>query len=265
MNEIEIDLNKSIEENASDYFERAKRLKKKIDGAKIAVENFKKKLKTFEESIEKEKTEKKEMIESKINAKERWYDKYRWFISSEGFLVIGGRDATTNEIIIKKHTSQNDIVLHTDMKGSPFCVIKKNIDEKEPTIETLQEAADFTVSFSKAWKQGITSLEVFYVNPEQVTKEPRAGEYLPKGAFMIKGKVNYLNGKLNLAIGMLPDKKLMIGPYEAVSKNCSSEIIRIFPGKEKTSKIAKLIQKKFNYNNLDEIIRLLPAGGLSLK
>ncbi|MDI3473696.1 MAG: hypothetical protein PWR30_19 [Candidatus Woesearchaeota archaeon] len=265
MNEIEIDLNKSIEENASDYFERAKKLKRKIDGAKLAVENFRKKLKTFEESIEKEKAKKKESIERKEEVKKRWYDKYHWFVSSEGFLVIGGRDATTNEIIIKKHTSEKDIVLHTDMKGSPFCVIKVDNEEKKPTIKTLQEAADFTVSFSKAWKQGINSLEVFYVKPEQVTKEPRAGEYLTKGAFVIKGKVNYLNGKLNLSIGMLPDKRLMIGPYEAVSKNCSSEIIRIFPGKEKSSKIAKQIQKKFNYNDLDEIIRLLPAGGISLK
>ena len=52
--------------------------------------------------------------------KREWYEKFHWFFSSEGFLCVGGKDATSNEVIIKKHLEKNDLVLHTDMAGSPL-------------------------------------------------------------------------------------------------------------------------------------------------
>ncbi len=256
---IELDLDKSIEENAEVYFEEAKKMKKKSEGAKKAIENFKKKL---EELEKKDKAFKEKNSYSRKERKRKWYEKYHWFISSEDFLVIAGRDSTTNEILIKKHTEKDDVVLHTDMSGSPFTVVKA--EGKKPSEKTLQEAADFTVSFSNAWKKGIASLEVFYVSPDQVTKEPSSGEYLPKGAFVIRGKVEYLLGRLNLAIGLLQDGQAMIGPLSAVEKHCKSAI-KVFPGKSKTSEVAKKIQAKFKYDDLDEIIRLLPSGGVDLK
>jgi predicted ribosome quality control (RQC) complex YloA/Tae2 family protein len=256
---IELDLDKSIEENAEAYFEEAKKMKKKKEGAKKAIENFKRKL---EELEKKEEAFKARNSSPKKERKRKWYEKYHWFFSSEGFLVIAGRDSTTNEILIKKHTEKDDIVLHTDMSGSPFTVIKT--EGKKPSEQTLQEAADFTVSFSNAWKKGLASIEVFHVSPEQVTKEPNSGEYLPKGAFVIRGKVNYLLGRINLAIGLLKDGRAMIAPLSAVEKNCKS-VIKIFPGKSKTSEVAKKIQAKLKYDDLDEIIRLLPSGGVDLK
>ncbi len=42
--EINLDIRKSIEENAGAYFEKAKKAKKKIIGARKAVEMYKKKL-----------------------------------------------------------------------------------------------------------------------------------------------------------------------------------------------------------------------------
>ena len=42
----------------------------------------------------------------KKNRKQEWYEKFHWFFSSEDFLCIGGKDATSNEIIIKKHTEK---------------------------------------------------------------------------------------------------------------------------------------------------------------
>ncbi|MBU0666161.1 MAG: DUF814 domain-containing protein [Nanoarchaeota archaeon] len=208
---------------------------------------------------QKEKTEEKEITIKKIRKKE-WYEKFRWFVSSEGLLVIGGRDATTNEIVIKKHADKNDVVFHTDMAGSPFVVIKS--DEKKISQSTMQEASDFTACYSRAWREGLTTLDVFYVKPEQVSKEAKAGEYMTKGSFMITGKTNYLPPKMNLAVGVY-EEKIMAGPVSAIKKHCK-ECVEIMQGDKKTSDVAKKIKKKIG-GDLDEVIRVLPAGGCDVK
>jgi predicted ribosome quality control (RQC) complex YloA/Tae2 family protein len=256
MTRVTLDLAKSIEENASQYYEKAKKLKKKLEGTKGALEKLNKQL----NEIMRKSIVKREEKPSKAERKKEWYEKFRWFISSEGFLVIGGRDATSNEIVIKKHTDKNDVVFHTDMAGSPFFVVKT--EGKKPGEKTLLEAADATCSYGKAWKLGMTTTSVFYVKPEQVSKKTKAGEYMGKGAFMIYGKVNYIENKINLAVG-IKDGFIMGGPLEAVKKNCE-EYVEVEPGKEKTSAVAKRIQKKIG-GDLDEIIRVLPAGGCKVK
>lgn len=255
MKRITLDLTKSIEENASMYYEKAKKLKKKLEGTKEALEKLNKQLKEMEE---------KRIIQgkeqpSKTERKKEWYEKFRWFISSEGFLVIGGRDATSNEIVIKKHTDKNDVVFHTDMAGSPFFVVKT--EGKKPGEKTLQEAADATCTYSRAWKLGMATTSVFYVKPEQVSKKTKAGEYMGKGAFMIYGKANYKENKINLAVG-IKDGVVMGGPLEAVKENCEKHV-EVQPGREKTSAVAKKIQKKIG-GELDEIVRVLPAGGCGI-
>src|SRR3989338_7331248 len=141
MTTIEISLGKGVEENASEYFEKAKKMRKKIEGAKNALARYKEKL----ETLEKKKAKEKEQFDSIVTgaAKKEWYEKFRWFFSSEGYLVIGGRDATTNEILIKKHTVDNDVVFHTDMAGSPFFIIKT--EGKQPGEQTIREVANATV------------------------------------------------------------------------------------------------------------------------
>jgi len=252
MADITIYLNKSIEENAGLCYEKAKKARKKIEGAKKALEESLKKL----EKLEKEKKiEEQKAIKKEVPKEKKWYEKFHWFISSEGFLVIGGRDATSNEIIIKKHTENNDGVLHTDMAGSPFFVIKS--ENRDIGEKTIKEAADAVVSYSKAWKLGMTTTPVFYVKPEQVSKKAKSGEYLTKGAFMIYGKTEYIENKINLAVG-IKEGEIMAGPVDAISKNCE-KFVEVIPGREKTSQVAKKIQHKIG-GDLDDIIRALPAG-----
>lgn len=256
-----LDLKKSIEENASDYFEKAKKMKKKIKGAEEALQQSIRKLKGLE--AKKEKLAEEEKDNKVPERKKEWYEKFRWFKSSDGFLVIGGRDATSNEIVIKKHTDADDLVLHTDMAGSPFFVIKS--DSKKIPDSTIEEAADATCTFSKVWKLGLQSTDVFYVNPDQVSKKTRAGEYMGKGAFMIYGKTNYMDNKINLAIGVTKDKAIMSGPLEAIKKHCEKYII-LKQGNEKVSSIAKKINYKLDKNlELDDIIRALPTGNFKIQ
>lgn len=253
---ITLDMDRTIEENASQYFERSKRFRKKREGALIALENAKNKL----EKLEKKQAAVEERKAAPPARKKEWYEKFRWFMSSEGFLCLGGRDATTNDILIKKHAEKDDIVFHTDMAGSPFFVIKT--EGRQPGEATLRETADATLTFSKAWALGLASAEVFYVKPEQVTKEAMSGEYLKKGSFMIKGKTNYVENRINLAIGN-DGEKVMAGPLEAVKMHCKDYLI-LEQGQEKAGAAAKRIQARIG-GDLEDIIRALPSGGFSVK
>ena len=261
---IKLDLKKTIEQNAQDYFERAKKFKKKIEGAKKALIRTEDKLSHLEDENE-QMIEKQQNQKEKILRKKQWFEKFRWFITSEGFLAIGGRDATTNEIVIKKHTDKGDLVFHTDMAGSPFFVIKKNTQDKEIGEASIQETANSTFCFnSRVWKSALGSADVFYVTPEQVTKEANTGEYLTKGAFMIRGKTNYVSVRADLAIGVTKDKMIMCAPELAVKANCE-KYYKVLHGKMKPSDVAKKLKKEFDVDDTDEIIRALPAGNIELK
>lgn len=252
MTTITLNLKKTVEQNASDYFEKAKKQKKKVEGAKKAMSEQEKKLSILIK--EAPKLEEAKKIEVR---KKQWYEKFRWFYTSQGLLCIGGRDATTNEIIIKKHAEKNDLVFHTDMAGSPFIVMKIPKENIKATKESLQEAADFVCVHSKAWKLGMATTPSFYVKPEQVTKEANTGEYLTKGSFVIRGKTNYITPTMNYAIG-IHDGVIMGGPVNAV-KEYSKEHVEIIQSNDKTSDTAKLIQKIIG-GTIDEVISALPQG-----
>lgn len=247
-----LDLRKSLEENAKDYFEKAKRSRKKASGAREAIARLRERAPRAEPQRE---------ITDELPQRRRreWYEKFRWCVSSQGLLLIGGRDATTNELVIKKHAEQGDRVLHTDMAGSPFVVVKA---EGRPIEErTLEEAAQMTAIYSRAWRQGLGSLEVFHVAPDQVSKQTRAGESIGRGAFMIHGKTTYLHPRIECAVGVR-EGRVMAGPIAAVRAQCD-EVVLLRPGRMKSSDAAKLIRARIG-GELDEIVAALPAGGVEV-
>jgi predicted ribosome quality control (RQC) complex YloA/Tae2 family protein len=253
---ILLDTTKSLEQNAEHFYNRAKKNKKKIEGAKAALEKSYERLEKAKEEVAAE----EQLIKKKEDIKKEWYEKFRWFVSSEGFLCIGGRDSTSNEIVVKKHMDKDDIVFHTENPGSPFFIIKS--EGKKPGEKTINECAVATASYSKAWKVGVSFAEVFYVNPEQVTKEAKAGEFIAKGAFMIYGKKNHMNASLKLAVG-IKDNKIIAGPLDSV-KTHAEKYVTLVQGDEKTSDIAKKIKQKLGAGELDDIIRMLPTGGCKI-
>lgn len=267
MVQIELDLRKSLKQNASDYFEKGKKAKRKIETIKKIIEKFKSKLSELEKQ-EIKIQEEKEMPKEKRELK--WYEKFRWFITSEGFLAIGGRDSGSNEIIVKKHMEKNDLVFHTEAAGSPFFILKTGIvvgetsSGRKPTERSIQEVADACYIFSKAFKSGVGGINSFYVNPEQISTTPPSGEYLEKGSFIINGKKNIVVPRFNLSIGITKDNATMCGPTNAVKKNCIRYIELVQSRNEKPSDLAKKIRKKLN-TEIDEIIRVLPAGNVGMK
>jgi predicted ribosome quality control (RQC) complex YloA/Tae2 family protein len=264
--EVEIDLTKSLQENAAKYFDQAKKARKKLQGAEKALKDLQKK--RASESL------KEKSLEGKAPEKKRkkaWYEQFHWFESSDGFMVIGGRDAQSNEVVVKKRMEENDVYFHAEIHGAPHCIIKSK-DGKVPE-KTKKEAAVFAASYSKAWKQKIGSVDVYSVKPEQVRKKSPTGESLGKGAFMIYGqRAWFKKTPLQFALGVQEkDSHFMPigGPIEAVKKH-AKVWVEITPGEKKKGEIAKGLKAYFEKKlegkvELDEIIRLLPSGGCQAK
>lgn len=257
MVEIELDTSKTIQQNAAHYFEKGKKAKSKIEGVKETIERYKQELAKIEKEqfkIEEEKT--------KVRRTPKWYEKFRWFITSEGFLVVGGRDAGSNELVVKKHTDKNDLVFHTEAAGSPFFILKT--EGKKPTERSLQEVADATYIFSKSFKAGVGGINSFYVDPDQLSTTPLPGEYLEKGSFIINGKKNVIVPRFNLAIGITEEGAVMCAPTKAVQKHCKKYLELMQSRGEKPSDVAKKIKKKLG-GEIDDIIKSLPAGNIDVK
>jgi predicted ribosome quality control (RQC) complex YloA/Tae2 family protein len=261
--EIILDSNKTLDQNAAEYFEKAKKAKRKIEGIKKALAMFEKEKEELLAKKEKavKEYEMREQEKKKPKREKQWYEKFRWFFSSEGFLCIGGRDSTTNDILVKKHMAPEDIVFHTEMPGSPFFIVKS--EGRKIGEETLNETAQATAVFSRAWKMGIGSARVYWILPEQVSKEANSGEYLGKGSFMINGKRNISEPKMEMAVGLNKEGMIMAGPVNAVVKNCSKYVLLI-QGQEKKTDIAKQVKKLIG-GELDDIVSVLPAGEFEIK
>ncbi len=227
---ITLDFRKNAAENANLYFEKAKKVREEINRLKDKIKEIEKK---------------RGLKKVKKLKKKKWYEKFRYFFTSSGFLVVAGKDANTNELLIKKYLENKDIVLHAEIQ-SPFAIIKsegKNIDE-----QSIKEAAIFTACYSKAWKLGLASMDVFWVRPEQVSKKAPHGEYLGKGAFMIYGKKNYITVPLRLAIGIIFENdgcEVIAGPESAISSKTKYFVV-ITPGTLKSKDLIKKIKKKLS-------------------
>jgi len=270
---IEAEVRKRPQDQAAEYYEKAKHLESKLSGLKKSTQETELLLgKLTSEEIELKQTGKPEPRQEK-----EWFEKFRWFYSSEGMLAIGGRDAASNETLLKRYVNPEDLVMHAEVHGAPFFVIKTN--GAQPSNETLMEAAQACVSYSRLWKEGIRAGDAYWVRPEQVTKSAPAGEYLTKGAFMIRGTRNFLRGvELTLALGVtLHEGKplLMAGPLSAVRNKCSIYVEmrqgRTSPA-EAARRILAMLRTKAEggthidlpRNILDDVIRLLPPGGVEV-
>ncbi|HHQ44598.1 MAG TPA: DUF814 domain-containing protein [Candidatus Altiarchaeales archaeon] len=258
---ITLDLRKSIPENAQEYYEGAKKAKRKIPGLVEALERSGRELEELSLSGAAE-------VETQVLEKRRaraWFEKFRWFYSSEGFLVIGGRDATTNDILVKKHLEADDVVFHADIQGAPFFIVK-NPDGVEVPENTLREAAAAAASYSRAWKNGWASCNVYYVSPEQVSKSPPAGEYLPKGAFMIYGEKKWFkNTPVEVAVGFQDVEPHVIGGPKSAVKVRAIAYSVVVPGDEKAGVLSKRIAKAFKEKgceefSLNDIQYFIPGG-----
>ncbi len=274
--EVRLNFLKSASDNATEYYKRAKKLREKYERMEKAISSLKERLRRMEEETE-------EFRISRLPTKRkrlRWYEKFRWFFTSSGFLVIGGRDAQSNSEIVSKHLDESDLFFHVDMPGGSVVVLKSG--EKEPDNDSIHQAAVAAASFSRAWREGLLSADVYYVRGNQVSKHAPHGMYLPKGSFYITGRRNYLRVKLEICVGFqeTPDGvKLTSAPADApflysiclrpgsLGKEAAAKMLknRIEAWLRKNIKIGGVSDVSAEPDiNLDDILRVMPPGKVDI-
>jgi len=246
-----LDMRKDLFANAASYYEKAKAARHKLEGAKTALEETRRKLLEAEAKLKEAEIAgvaapskvAEELAKRKIRQR-KWFEKFRWFTTSDGFLVVAGKDAASNEVLIKKYTAPEDVVFHADVVGAPFAVVKT--EGKTPSQQCLREAAEFAAAHSRGWREGFASVDVYWVKPSQLSKTGGSGEYVPRGAFAVSGSRNWMrNTPLKIAIGVLfqegADEPIFIGgPVDAIKAKTETFTV-IVPGETSGKQLLKQV------------------------
>ncbi|MEM5772985.1 MAG: NFACT RNA binding domain-containing protein [Candidatus Aenigmatarchaeota archaeon] len=188
----------------------------------------------------------------------KWYERYYWFFSSNGILIVLGKSARNDETILKRYTRPQDLVLHSDL-ASNFAVIRNDAAQVLPA-ETIYEAAVFLACYSEAWDKKLEKeqVSVFYVKPEQVKKQEGT-----KGVFEIIGEKKYLEKiEPRLSIGIKQEEvfnaKLIYGPPTAVKAH-TPYLVTLVPGDTQAKALAEEIKKELLLKVCPEISKATEA------
>ena len=293
--DVELDPSAVVEKNADRLYTGAKEIEEKREGAKEALAETRETLAALREQAETadeaagEGTTEDDGVGEDVDWRskrsipvrrgEPWYDRFRWFHTTDGFLVLGGRNADQNEELVKKYLEGGDRFFHSQAHGAPATVLKatgpsesaRDVDFPESTLE---QAAQFAISYSSVWKDGHYSGDVYMVGPDQVSKTPESGEYLAKGSFAIRGDRTYFDDTpVGAAVGIAcePETRVVGGPPAAVRRHAETWI-EVEPGRYAQGDVAKRIYREFRERfadttfvrkvaSPDEIAKFLPPGG----
>ncbi len=184
------------------------------------------------------------------------YQKYKWFLTSKGNLVVGGKSSTQNDELIRslKEKFRELTILHTSAPGSPFSAILT----QTPTESELLETAIFTASFSRAWKENKKKVSVDIFKLSQMHKK----RDMKTGTWGVKGDIKMTVVDLELVL-TIQNEKLRAVPESSVKKK--DILLKIAPGKiDKTQMLTKIqIALDKDYSE-EEILSALPAGGVRI-
>ena len=292
---ITLEVSKTVHQNAQRYFEEGRSQKSKAKGAQAALAGT-------EEAREKaEKRAAKDAAAGRLKARQRskrfWFEKHRWAMLSGGHLLIGGRDAKGNDVVVRKHLSSHDLYFHADLHGAPSCSLKlkdglapnqnpsEAIPEGVASLQIVQnladgtedarelseslhsEAAQVTVCWSRAWGSGGAAAVAFHARPSQVSKTTESGESLGRGSFVVRGQRNWHRDlPLELAVGMAVVNGVPMpvsGTPSTISEHCQ-RWVKVTPGREKKEAVANRISKATGLVQ-DDLLSCLPPGNCSVE
>tara|TARA_Y100000310_G_scaffold314021_1_gene363014 strand:- start:703 stop:1284 length:582 start_codon:yes stop_codon:yes gene_type:complete len=186
-------------------------------------------------------------------------NKYRWFYTSSGKLVVGGKNAGQNDELMKKiiNSNQNYFVMHTSHPGSPFSVLMEDIEKISK--KDLRECAIFTGCFSRAWKEKKKKTEVHLFNSKNIFKK----RGMKVGTWGVSEKISEM--KIDLKLALVKQKKVYRAVPEISAKK-SEILLKVCPGKIDKVKSLDKFKKELKDEDLDrdEILSALPAGGVRI-
>ncbi|KAJ5440325.1 Protein of unknown function DUF3441 [Penicillium cf. griseofulvum] len=202
---IDIDLGLSPWANASQYYDQKKQASEK---EQRTAQSSTKALKSHEKkvTIDLKKGLKKEKQVLRQARTPFWFEKFIFFISSEGYLVIGARDAMQSELLYRRYLSKGDIFVHADLEGATPIVVKNRPGSADAPISpsTLSQAGNLCVATSIAWDSKAV-MSAWWAHAHQVSKIAENGSgIMPTGVFQIKGEKNFLApSQLVLGFGIM--------------------------------------------------------------
>ena len=302
---VELEADDGVEVNADRLYREAKRIEAKKAGAEEAIESTRRELEAVEarkaaweadDGDEGQRGESESATDDEeepaastadwlsrssipIRAPEDWYERFRWFHTASGYLVIGGRNADQNEAIVKKYMGPHDRFFHTQAHGGPVTVLKAAGPSESPEPvdfddATLREAAQFAVSYSSDWKDGRGAGDAYMVSPDQVSKTPESGEYVEKGSFVVRGDRTYFEDvPCRVAVGVQcePVTRAIGGPPSAIEGRAATAVT-LEPGMYAQNDAAMMVYRELKSRftdqsfvrkvaSADQLQEFLPPGG----
>ena len=201
---VDIDLALSPWSNARQYYEQkrfaAVKEQKTLQSSEKALKSTEKKIGA---DLKKGLKQEKEIMRPQRRA--MWFEKFVYFISSEGYLVLGGKDAQQNEILYNRYLKKGDVYVHADLHGAASVIVKNKpgMSESPMPPSTLSQAGTLTVATSSAWDSKAV-MSAWWVDAAQVSKIAPTGDFLPTGSFVIRGNKNFLPpAQLLLGFGIM--------------------------------------------------------------
>ena len=283
--QVLLELDATVYQNAQRYFDSARKQKNKTSGAVEALEETERQLKRAKKKEEKQKASGK--LNRLKRSKRMWFEQHRWGVVSGGHLLVGGKDAKGNDSVVKKHLSGSDMYLHADLHGAPSCSLRATqgfaLEERRPSHlpadipayrlvdklgderineEKLNQAAMLALSWSRAWNSGGSHGTVYSVKPAQVSKTAQTGEYVGKGAFIVRGQRTWykdLDVEIGIGIVAINGVPLMMtaAPDEIRAMCPRYAVLR--PGLTKKERIANQIYKVTGLST-DDLLGVLPGA-----
>ncbi len=237
---VRIHVHEGLEQNAGRYHDVIKKFRKKKAGALVAMK-----------TVPVKKTVQKRDF---VPLKKLWYHRFRWFITSDGIVVLGGRDASQNEELVKKYLTGGDLFVHADVHGASVVIVKGKTAK-------MDEVAQFAASYSGAWRSGHFSADVYSALPSQVSKTPESGEFVTRGSFIVRGeRTYYRNVPLAVGIGLMlePQAAVIGGPPSAIREKTKA-YLELRPGQFEPNDVAKKVLRILKNKVTDEEEKALRA------
>jgi predicted ribosome quality control (RQC) complex YloA/Tae2 family protein len=261
---VKIRFTETAQQNADAYYQRAKKLAQKKEGAMKAIKELKARLESQRKEREKDFAREQKENMPVVKQKKEWYEKFHWSLARNGMLVIGGRDAHQNELINAKHFEDNDLFFHADIFGASVVILK---DGSGADKDTREEVAQFAACYSSAWKDNLHTVDVYAMRRDQVSKSKSKGT-LGTGSFLLSGEREwYRNMSLELVMYVNEGRLItesMLAYMRRDERGRVSPSARVTQGKEKKSDAAKMVSKVLAYDDLDSIMQQLPTGAFRI-
>ncbi len=187
------------------------------------------------------------------------YKKYKWFCTSSGKLVVGGKSAEQNDELLKLLKKQNKecVMMHTSEPGSPFSVILADV--KDVKKSDIEECAVFTASFSRAWKLGKKTASIDIFKSSEIYKDSR----MKTGTWGVLGRAKKVNASLMLVL--TKQRGVLRAVPEKSIKSKKEMIVKILPGNISKEDVLAKIQLEFGSAlSHEELLSALPSGGFKV-